>query len=430
MIFLSAVYQERQHRLAKSWSTLLKPDDLVLVCSGEPVQKPGGLDQTYDFFPHPAYYWLTGHRRPRGIMAYSPTTGWTEYQRPLSPVDIVWEGSEGNFRCEHTLIELEEILKRSLHSRVIRLGSPDTSWGMNSDSDREFAWQLSLALDKTRRKKDEAEVQLIQKIAQMANAGYTRLQERLREGVTERELQLHYEHAVLLAGAEKMPYGSIVGSGENAAILHAVPTSKKIQKGELVLVDAGADIEDYCVDITRVFAVDGLWNSRQQVIYDLVLKAQTEAIAMCRPQIQWKDVHIKTARVIAEGLDQLGFWKSSVDAALESEAIAVFYPHGVGHLVGLKVRDTGCPEVTQAQRYCGARLRVDLPLEENFLVTVEPGCYFARAFIEDGGIRNKYKDIINWSVVDTWKDFGGVRLEDDILVTLEGPKNLTSCVKK
>ena len=310
MIFSPSVYHERQLRQAQKWSAILNPDDLVLVCSGEPTQKPGGLDQTYDFLPHPAYYWLTGHRRPQGVMAYSPTTGWTEYQRPLSPVDIVWEGREGDFVCEHTLVELEDILKRDMHGRVIRIGGIAPKSGLNSHF--ETNWQLSLLLDQTRRKKDMAEVHLIEKVAQMANRGYARLQEQLREGVTERELQLHYEQAVLFAGAEKMPYGSIVGSGENAAILHAVPTLKKVQKGELVLVDAGADVEDYCVDITRVFAVDGEWSPRQQVIYDLVLKAQSEAISMCRPKTQWKDVHIKTARVIAEGLAQLGFWKSSV----------------------------------------------------------------------------------------------------------------------
>lgn len=424
MLFAENAYQLRQSKVAQAWKSQLDSQDLVLVHSGTSVQKPGGLDQTYDFLPHPSYFWLTGHRRAEGVMAYSVSEGWVEYQRPLSPVDIVWEGAEGNFECEHSLVDLQKKLQGGAYKRVFHLGQT---------ADKSFeaeARELSVKLDQVRRCKDAEEVQLIRRIAAMANEGYKALQAALRPGVTERSLQLHYENAVLLAGADKMPYGSIVGSGENAAILHAVPTQKKVVAGEMVLVDAGADVEDYCVDITRVFAVDGKLTGQQQDVYDLVHEAYKASVEMCRPGTQWRDVHMKSARVIAEGLNQWGLLKSSVDAVLESAAISVFYPHGVGHLVGLKVRDTGHPENLNPQRYYGARLRVDLELKENYLITVEPGCYFARAFIEDSEIREKYKDHINWSVAEKWKTFGGVRLEDDILITSGVPESLTNIVPK
>ncbi|WP_374035353.1 M24 family metallopeptidase [Bdellovibrio bacteriovorus] len=424
MLFAENVYKTRQGKVAEAWKSLLGPQDLVLVHSGEAVQKPGGLDQTYDFLPHPSYFWLTGHRRDEGVMAYSLSEGWIEHQRPLSPVDIVWEGAEGNFECESTLVDLQKKLQGGAYKRVFHLGQ--TSEKTFEAETRE----LSIRLDQVRRCKDSHEVQLIRQIADMANKGYQALLNALRPGITERELQLHYENAVLMAGADKMPYGSIVGSGENAAILHAVPTKKKVASGELVLVDAGADVEDYCVDITRVYAVDGKFTSQQKDVYDLVHEAYKASVAMCRPGTQWRDVHMKSARVIAEGLQQWGIWKSSVDAALESGAISVFYPHGVGHLVGLKVRDTGHPENLNPQRYYGARLRVDLELKENYLITVEPGCYFARAFIEDQEIREKYKDHIQWSEAEKWKSFGGVRLEDDILITKGEAESLTNVVLK
>ncbi|WP_374032496.1 M24 family metallopeptidase [Bdellovibrio bacteriovorus] len=180
----------------------------------------------------------------------------------------------------------------------------------------------------------------------------------------------------------------------------------------------------------RVYAVDGKFTGQQKDVYDLVHEAYKASVAMCRPGTQWRDVHMKSARVIAEGLQQWGIWKSSVDAALESGAISVFYPHGVGHLVGLKVRDTGHPENVNPQSYYGARLRVDLELKENYLITVEPGCYFARAFIEDQEIREKYKDHIQWSEAEKWKSFGGVRLEDDILITKGEAESLTNVVPK
>lgn len=427
MLFNSSVHQSRQVRLQGAWGSMLKKDDLVLVHSGHPLVKPGGLDQTYDFLPHPSYFWLTGHRRPQGVVAFSLDSGWREYQRPLSPVDIVWEGDEHNFHCDHSLKDLKQVLTSGKFRRVLHLGAPGLEW---KNQDGELALGLSIVLDQTRRHKDSAEVELIEKIAGFAGVGYNKLKSEIKSGISERELQIHYESAVLMAGAEKMPYGSIVGSGENSAILHAVPSSKKLNSGDLVLVDAGADLQDYCVDITRVFAVDENFSSRQQEIYDIVLQAQTECIEMCRPQTQWRDVHMHSARVIAEGLSQFKIWQGSVDAALESGAISVFYPHGVGHLVGLKVRDTGCPENLNPQRYYGARLRVDLMLKENYLLTVEPGCYFPRAFIESQEYREKYKDIINWQEADKWKDFGGIRIEDDILITAQGPRNLTACVPK
>lgn len=425
MLFTDEVYQTRQTKVASAWKDLLGASDLILVHSGVAVQKPGGLDQTYDFLPHPSYFWLTGHRRAEGVMAYSLSEGWIEYQRPLSPVDIVWEGAEGNFECEHSLEDLKKKTAGGTYKRILHLGQP--AQGMAVD---EITRELSIRLDQVRRRKGPEEVRLIRQIADMANAGYTALKNAIRPGITERELQLHYENAVLMAGAEKMPYGSIVGSGENAAILHAVPTSKKVAAGELILVDAGGDVEDYCVDITRMFAVDGKFTSQQKDVYDLVHQAHKESVKMCRPGTQWRDVHMKSARVIAEGLKQWGIWKSSVDAVLESGAISVFYPHGVGHLVGLKVRDTGNPENTNPQRYYGSRLRVDLALEKDYLITVEPGCYFARAFIEDQTIRENYKDHINWAEAEKWKTFGGVRIEDDILITDGEAQSLTDCVPK
>jgi Xaa-Pro aminopeptidase len=122
--------------------------------------------------------------------------------------------------------------------------------------------------------------------------------------------------------------------------------------------------------------------------------------------------------------------KGSVDSILETGAIAVFYPHGVGHLVGLRVRDTGHEENVNPKTYSGARIRVDLTLQENILITVEPGCYFIKTLINDKTNREKHKDFINWAETEKWLNIGGVRLEDDILITASGNSNLTAVVAK
>ncbi len=424
-LFTPNVYKLRQQKAATVVQSELNDSELLVIHSGHPQKKPGGLDQTYDFLPHPLYFWLTGHRRPFGVFVISKKEIYGEFQRNLTSTEIVWEGAQWNFISDKSLTDFENLKKQ--FSVITHLGL----WpGLESEEQKERAFSFHILLDQVRRKKDAAEIKQIRELASLANHGYEALALAVTPGVSERELQLVYENAVLQAGAEKMPYGSIVGTGENSAILHAVPSSQKLKSGEMVLVDAGADIQDYCVDITRMFPVSGKFSPQQQDIYDIVLTAQLQAIDQCKIGNQWKDVHLLTAEIIAEGLSDFGLFKTSVSDVLESGAISVFYPHGVGHLVGLKVRDTGVIENRAPKKYAGANLRVDLKLQEGFCVTVEPGCYFPRAFIEDPVIREKYKNHINWAVAEKWKNFGGIRLEDDVLITSKGPDVLTSVVKK
>lgn len=204
---------------------------------------------------------------------------------------------------------------------------------------------------------------------------------------------------------------------------------KIVEKGELVLIDAGADIEDYCVDITRCYPTNGKFSEKQQAIYDTVLKAQEKCISMCTPGTEWSEVHNTAGRIMAQGLKDFNILNCSADEALETGAISVFFPHGVGHLVGLRVRDVGGVANKPVQKFNGVNLRVNFPLQENYLVTVEPGLYFVKALIENPEIRSKHKDSINWNEVEKWRSVGGVRIEDDILVG-KTPTNLTDCVKK
>ncbi len=285
-------------------------------------------------------------------------------------------------------------------------------------------------MDQTRRIKDAEEVALIESIASLAQRGYQKLKGFIRPGVSEREIQIEYESEVLRAGAHSLPYDTIVGAGTNAAILHAIPTSKRIADGELVLIDAGADVFDYCVDITRVFPANGNFSPQQSEIYSLVKEAQRKAIEHCRIGNEWHQVHAAAARVIADGLRKLKILNGEVDGLLETGAISVFFPHGVGHLVGLRVRDTGQEENLQPKHYYGVRIRVDLKLEENHLVTAEPGCYFIEALLSDSETRAKYKDQVNWTEAERWKSFGGVRIEDDVLITKTEPRVLTAIVEK
>lgn len=426
MLFDKKVFSERKSRAAQALNTVLKKGDVVLVHSGTPIQKPGGHDQTYPFLPHPDYFWLTGVRRPQGVSAYSMDEGWIDFILPVTKEERVWEGSPEEVPGRD-IAGLETWLEVKNFTRRFVLGQAANS--LSTDPSRDSDSILD-TYNEVRRVKDAAEVQLIRELAAMSNAGYKRMRTFIRPGITERQIQLEYEAEVLKAGAEKLPYDTIVGAGTNAAVLHAIPTARVVQDGDLILIDAGADVQDYCVDVTRVFAANGKFDPKQQAIYDIVLKAQQKSIELMRPGVEWSDVHLTSAREISAGLRALGIIKCSADEALETSAVSLFFPHGVGHMVGLKVRDVGGRYNPTPKKYAGARLRVDLSLKEGYLMTVEPGLYFIHALLNDPDLRKTYAEQINWAEADKWMNVGGVRIEDDILITHNGHLNLTSVIEK
>lgn len=425
MLFDSKTLQERKNRASKALDQVLNDHEVVVVHAGTPVQKPGGHDQTYTFLPHPDYLWLTGIRRPAGIAAYSKQDGWVDFVQPVTRDEKIWEGGGESYPGKD-IADFSNWLSSKKFSRTFDLGQHSNSFWNDPSQDTSGILE---AYSEVRRVKDAAEITLVKKIAAMAAQGYAKLPSFIRPGVSERDIQIEYETAVLKAGSEKFPYDTIVGTGTNAAVLHAIPTSRVVKDGEMVLIDAGADVGDYCVDVTRVYS-SGTFSSQQKALYDLVLKAQTESIKLCRPGTEWKDVHLMSARVIAQGLKDLNVLNCSAEDAINNGAIAVFFPHGVGHMVGLRVRDVGGKYNPNPKKYAGARLRVDIPLKEGYLMTVEPGCYFINALLSDKETRATFSSEINWAETDKWMNVGGVRLEDDIHVTSGGPENLTHIIPK
>jgi Xaa-Pro aminopeptidase len=428
MIFSPSAIQNRKSRAGKNLEKNLKDGDTVIIASGKPIQKPGGHDQTYPFLAHPDYFWISGSRRPHGLTVFTKEEGWIDFVLPVTREEKIWEGG-ADVIPGRDIREFEGWFSRRNPAQSFILGQLNDYPHLSGASEEQRA-DIQEALNEVRRIKDQEEVDLVIKLASYANHGYEAVKKIIRPGISERDIQIEYETAVLKAGAHKMPYDSIVGTGTNAAILHAIPTSRIVKEGDLVLIDAGADVDDYCVDITRVFPANGKKSDQQKMIYDLVLKAQLSSIAMMKPGTDWKDIHLNSARVMAQGLRELNILNVDAEEALNTGTIGVFFPHGVGHMVGLRVRDVGGRVNPQPKIYGGSRVRVDMPIEEGFLMTVEPGLYFIEALLEDDQTKEKHKKHINWMEVAKWKNFGGVRIEDDILVTKNGPRNLTEIVPK
>lgn len=407
-IFSSAAIQARRKRVEEQ---LGLGDHFLVIHAGEERGIPGGMDQHYGFVPHPDYYWLTGMRRPGGTLVYHPQEGWRSFVHPVTESERVWSG---------VTVEPEGEPVEGLPAFLATLsGSKVVLGGAESSPVRPFEaelWHL-------RRPKDGEELALMRLAAQATRTGHQRALTAMHPGSSERDIAAEIEYGFALGGATGLGYGTIVGFGSNAAVLHFAPSSRQLGAGEMVLVDAGAQVHGYVIDVTRTYLAQ---SPEQKELYAIVLEALRQASAMCLAGVEWLDVHAKACHVLADGLHQMGVLKCNADVACESEAIATFMPHGVGHAVGLGVRDCSGPlPGREAGRSCGSNVRCNFPLAPGYVMTVEPGIYFIDALLQNSARRERFATEIDFDRAMALLSLGGVRLEDNLLVTEGTPENLT-----
>jgi Xaa-Pro aminopeptidase len=388
---------------------------VVLVAAGDEIPVPGRGDRTYPFRAHSEYLYLADRERPRGVLAYAPADGWVEFVAPVTAEELLWTGLEGDREGvpegTRPLDELEAWVG----------GRPVRRLGAAADADVE----LRDALIHVRRPKDDVELERMHSAAEATRAGFEELVPLIGAGRSERELQVALEAAFLRNGGDSLAFESIVAAGDHAAVLHFAPTDRDLRDGELLLVDAGAEYRGYASDVTRTYAVDGTFSAEQALVHDTVRRAGETAIAACRPGTQWQGVHRAAALVVAEGLVELGVLRGSPETLVESGAATLFFPHGVGHMVGLGVRDTGAASDETREPVPGLpRLRVDITLEPRHAWTVEPGIYVVPALLA----RERGRDDVDWDRVDELEGFGGVRLEQNVLITDDGCEVLTAAI--
>lgn len=222
--------------------------------------------------------------------------------------------------------------------------------------------------------------------------------------------------------------------------LHNHHHSNTLKTNQLVLADMGAETPmHYAGDITRTCPTDAQFNTRQKDIYNIVLKAEMDCIAALKPGIPYQQIHLQAARIIANGLKELGLMKGNTEEAVAQGAHALFFPHGLGHHIGLDVHDmedlgedyVGYSDtVKRSTQFGTAYLRLGRELEAGFVLTVEPGIYFIPELIDMWRSENKFTDFINYDQLDAYKNFGGIRIEDNVLVTADGPRILGKSIAK
>ena len=270
------------------------------------------------------------------------------------------------------------------------------------------------ALDTSRITKTPYEIGLLRHANEITRAAHTAVLRSLKHKQNERELEAVFTERCIALGAPKQAYHGIFGSGTNAATLHYVHNDKALEGKLNVLVDAAAEYRCYCADVTRTMPLSGEFTRESRAIYEIVEKMQAECFGMLKAGVQWEDVHVRAHEVAIEGLLRLGILKGgSMKEIFERGTSVAFFPHGLGHYLGMDTHDVGGnPDYADKDKLF-RYLRVRGKLPKDCVITVEPGVYFCRFIVEPYLKDGKHKGFIDEEVLDKYWDVGGVRIEGE-----------------
>ncbi len=417
---MSASLLEHKTR-RQTLASLLPEGALAFIPAALFVLRNG--DVTHSFRQHSDFLYLTGSNEPEALLLVASTGASTLFVRPRNPAEEQWTGkrlgADGaldlGVETAYSLDELERRLPEILaaHTAIYyAIGQHPgletqimTAWGNIKKQSRRglktpgcFA-DLAPILGELRLFKSPQEVLWMSEAARISMEGHRHAMRASRVETYEYQVEAAFLSVLQQAGFRQTAYESIVASGANACVLHYTDNNQALQKGSLVLMDAGAEYLGYASDITRVVPVDGRFSTEQRLIYEAVLEAQKLAIAQIRPGVRWDLIQQTVVLSLTTSLVALGLLVGDVQELIAEEAYKLFYMHQAGHWLGLDVHDVGAYKINQEWRF----------LEPGMVLTVEPGLYITP------GLKNVHPRW--WGI--------GVRIEDDVLVTAEGALNLT-----
>ncbi len=300
--------------------------------------------------------------------------------------------------------------------------------GIHPSQQKEAAsMELIKAVVNMRSKKEPQEIEEIEKACAIGYKMHTTAMRLTKPGLTEKFIGGQVDGVAASYGS-KVSFATIFT--QHGEIMHGIPRWDELESGRLVLCDAGAENRNnYCSDNTRTYPVNGKFTQRQLEIYSIVEACHDYVLEVAKPRVKYKDVHLAVCRLMTDRLKELGLMKGDTDEAVTAGAHAMFLPHGLGHMMGMDVHDmeglgqvyVGFDDETRPSEQFGTNaLRMGRKLEEGFVVTDEPGIYFIPDLIDDWKAKGLHKDFINYDLLETYKDFGGIRIEDDLLVTADG----------
>jgi Xaa-Pro aminopeptidase len=460
---MSDPFLSRRQRLAKTIG-----DDGIAVIPAS-VEQIRNDDVPHDFRQDSNFFYLTGFAEPDAVAVITPghpDGDYTLFVRPRDPEMEAWngyragvEGAKQRFGADqaYSLAELDDVLTRLMVGREVlwyRSGSEAHDSRMSAVISRARSHReryggavpgaikdISVALGEMRLIKTPDEFEILKQVTALSAAGHNEAMRFARPGLYEYQVQAAMELAWRMAGARRNGYGSIVASGANACVLHYVENESKIGDGDLILIDAAAEIDGYSADITRTFPANGTFSTPQRAIYEVVLAAEKAGVAMSKPGATMRGIHDHATEVLTEGMVELGLLPLPLAESMAMNHFTQFFFHGTGHWLGMDVHDRG------KYREDG----VPRKLEPGMFFTVEPGLYIspekgeielslleydpdewaqrrilegrATAMAKEAEARESAESITHR--VPTEFLGIGIRIEDDIFITDKGSDNLT-----
>lgn len=436
-MFPAATYQARRQTLAAAI-----PSGLALILgNGESPMNYAGND--YPFRQDSNFRYFAGHARPDLALTVDAAGRSQLWGDDVSLDHIVWMGEQPAVRelaaavgadYGGTRAQLAELLTR--HADEVRYLPPyraarrDYLRATVGHHDRPDG-DLVRAVIAQRSVKSAAEIAEMEKAVRTSLQMHAAARRHAAPGQLEAAAAGVVEGIAVAAGG-RLAYPAIVT--RNGHVLHNHYHGNVLEAGDLLLIDAGAETPSgYAGDLTRTFAVGRPLTDRQRAVYNIVDRARTEAIAAARPGVANFDLHLGAGRTIAAGLKDLGLIKGDPAEAVAAGAHALFMPHGLGHMIGLDVHDMEDlgedlvgydAEFTRSEQFGTRNLRLGKRLAEGYVITVEPGIYFIPVLIDRWRAEGKHADFIDYEALAAYRDFGGIRLEDDVVITAEGSRTL------
>lgn len=411
-------FQQRRQQLAQQ----LPNDSIALIASGKEMPRNG--DTHFRFRQSSDFYYFTGFNEPEAILLIIGGDRGKSYlfNRKKNSLLEQWTGKRlgqehankqlgvtGAYPIDELANHLLEFLTNQaviyydLSNNELKKIIFNTIQTLKNQIRRGITVPNTLSdleplISEMRLFKSEAELNLMRQANSISIAAHKRAMKACTQLNFEYQLEAELIHEFMSNGCRNTAYDSIVGSGANACILHYTDNNQPLTPGDLVLVDAGCELENYAADITRTYPINGQFTAAQRSIYELVLKAQQAGINSIKPGLPWNKIQETMVQVLTEGLVELNILKGKLSALIAKEAYKPFYMHSSGHWLGLDVHDSGRYKLDNEWR----------PLQPGMVLTVEPGLYIPAA----SNIDKRW-----WNI--------GVRIEDDILVTTTGYENLT-----
>lgn len=280
--------------------------------------------------------------------------------------------------------------------------------------------------------KTDYELDLMRKAAKINNLAHREVMKSVKPGMYEYETKAIFDYHQEKHGLLQPAYTGIHAGGVNSAILHYVENNQQINDGDLYLIDAGFEYKGYSSDFTRTYPINGKFSSDQAEIYQVVLDALNKSIEMTAPGIKMEGLHLNACRIILQGLKDANVVKGDIEEMMENDIFALFFPHGLGHFLGLDTHDVGgYPKGVERIDRPGIKyLRVRRELIPGMVITVEPGIYFIPALLKPALEDEVKAKFLNKEKVESLFDFGGIRIEDNLIITENGSENLTDVPKE